>query len=136
MLSQAKSRLMSGKKTLKNPLVRFLPSLIWMMFIYFLSSQQTTGISTTRTNRFLILKSFHLIEYALLFLFLYFATNHPKKSIIFAYLYALTDELHQTFVPGREGKFVDTLIDLFGIFIGLFVLRFLLSFLHFPKKRA
>lgn len=118
----------TGKKYL-----RFLPSLIWMAFIFFLSSQQTVGIGTTKTNRFFILKSFHLIEYCLLFLFLYFALRRPQKSAIFAYLYALSDELHQHFVPGREGKFVDTFIDLLGIAIGIFLVKKLIK-ISFIKK--
>jgi hypothetical protein len=124
------------KKTMftKRRYLYFLPSLFWMAFIFFLSSQQTVGIGTTRTDRFLILKTFHLIEYALLFLFLYFALRQPRSSALFAYFYALSDELHQRFVPGREGRFVDTLIDLLGIFIGFLALRFIFSRRRLFKK--
>lgn len=34
-------------------------------------------------------------------------------------LYALSDEYHQTFVPGRNGTFVDLLIDASGALVGL-----------------
>jgi len=103
--------------------LRFIPSILWMFFIFFLSSRSTTGIGTGRTERFLILKTFHLIEYALLFLFLFFAFRKKPQSLGLAYLYALSDEFHQWFIPGREGKFVDTLIDLLGIVIGIFILE-------------
>jgi VanZ family protein len=117
-----------------NPkkIFRFLPSIIWMTFIYYLSSLQTTGISGTRTERFLILKTFHLIEYAALFIFLFFALKKYLPSALTAYLYALTDELHQSLVPGREGKFQDTLIDLLGILLGLALLKI---FLKIPKVK-
>lgn len=98
---------------------RFIPALLWMAFIFFLSSRQTTGIGTTRVDRFLILKSFHLIEYAVLFVLLFFATKKKQLSFFISYLYAISDELHQSFVPGRMGKFSDTIIDLIGIYIGI-----------------
>ncbi len=32
-----------------------------------------------------------------------------------AFLYAITDEFHQTFVPGRNGNCIDVMIDGAGI---------------------
>lgn len=98
--------------------IRYLPVFVWMSFIFYLSSQSTTGIPIQGTNRFLLLKTFHLIEYAILAVLLNFSKYQPKNNFIIAYIYALTDEYHQTFVFGREGKFVDTIIDAFGITIG------------------
>lgn len=92
-----------------------------MAIIFYFSSRQTTGIGTNATDRFYILKSFHLIEYAALAILLFFGYKKYKPAIITAYIYALTDEFHQTFIPGRTGRFRDTLIDLLGISIGLFV---------------
>jgi len=94
------------------------------MFIYYLSSIPTTAITGTSLQRFIVLKTFHLIEYAVLLVLIVLATLSPARSILFSYLYSLTDELHQFFVLGRNGHFRDTLIDLFGIFIGLTVLQF------------
>ena len=112
-------------------LLRYLPSIIWMSLMFFLSAQSTIGIGQTRTQRFLILKSFHLIEYAILYLLLYLATGSVKKAVIISYSYALSDEIHQSLVPGREGKFLDTLIDLIGILIGVVLGKI---FLYFYKK--
>lgn len=39
-------------------------------------------------------------------------------AIIIAFLYACTDEYHQTFVDGRTGQFIDVLIDTLGASIG------------------
>lgn len=103
----------------------FLPAFIWMSVIFYFSSRPTTGVPGNFTQRFLILKSFHLIEYAILFLLLFFAYQKIKISLFTAYLYSLTDEFHQTFVYGREGRFRDTLIDLIGIIIGLMILKIL-----------
>ena len=35
--------------------------------------------------------------------------------------YASTDEIHQMFVPGREGKVFDVMIDSCGAFCGIMV---------------
>lgn len=110
---------------IKNKIFRFLPAILWMGFIFFLSSGPTSAITGTSTERFIILKSFHLIEYAILFFCLKFAGISTPKSIFFAYLYALSDEFHQSFVPGRGSKFTDTLIDLTGIYIGYLSSKFI-----------
>tara|TARA_Y100000310_G_scaffold252325_1_gene259012 strand:- start:264 stop:623 length:360 start_codon:yes stop_codon:yes gene_type:complete len=104
-------------------ILRFIPSLLWMSFIFFLSAQSTTGIGQTKTSRFLILKTFHLIEYATLYILFYFSLRRKKPAMLLSYLYALSDEFHQTLVPGREGKITDTFIDLFGIVIGIFIVK-------------
>lgn len=109
------------KKTFSG-LFRFLPAIFWMCFIFFLSSRSTAGIGYSSIDRFLILKSFHLIEYAILAMLVYFAIRKTNTSVYISYLYAVTDEIHQSFVPGRTPKFSDTLIDLLGIFIGLAIL--------------
>lgn len=53
------------------------------------------------------------------------AAHMPLKvwagAIIIAVLYACTDELHQVFVPGREGQPTDVLIDTAGILVGSLV---------------
>ena len=48
-------------------------------------------------------------------------------SLVFCFLYACSDEFHQTFVPGRVGAFSDVLVDMTGVVFGLAV--FLLSYM-------
>lgn len=96
-----------------------------MIFIFYLSSRSTAGIPLTGTNRFLLLKTFHLIEYTVLNIFLNFGHYDLKKNFALSYVYALSDEFHQTFVPGREGKLLDTFIDVIGISIGTLISFFL-----------
>ncbi len=114
-------------------IIKFTLPLIWMIVIFYFSSRSTTGIGTNTINRFLILKSFHLIEYAFLSILLFLAFKKLKISIIIAYIYAISDEFHQTFIPGRTGRFRDTLIDLIGIFIGIFIFSQLKK-IKIPKK--
>jgi len=115
-----------------NRIIKFVPAIIWMGVIFYLSSRSTVGIGTNQMNRVLILKSFHLIEYAILAILLSIAISNNKLIIFIAYLYAISDELHQYFVPGRSGLFRDTLIDLIGILIGIFIVNRIISF---KKKR-
>lgn len=42
-----------------------------------------------------------------------------------AYLYGMSDELHQTLTSGRTGCIRDTLIDLLGITIGIILIKIL-----------
>ena len=43
-------------------------------------------------------------------------------SLIFCFLYACTDEIHQTVVPGRVGQFSDVLVDFAGAAVGVGIL--------------
>lgn len=112
-------------------IIKFLPSIIWMAVIFYFSSRSTTGLGTNATDRFYILKSFHLIEYAFLAILLALAIVKNKWVVLIGYLYAVSDEFHQSFVPGRTSRFRDTLIDLLGILIGVFIFnKILKKWLH------
>ena len=104
----------------------YLPSLIWMAIIYYFSSLPTTGvISSVPIVRFLFFKSLHLSEYAILAIFLFIALKKFSNTIIYSYLYACTDEIHQIFVTGRNSRFTDTLLDLLGIIFGILFIQLL-----------
>lgn len=94
-----------------------------MGIIYYFSTRQTAEILPETVPHFIFFKSLHLIEYGILAVLFFFALLKEKQAIIFAYLYALSDEIHQTFIVGRSGRFKDTFIDLLGIIIGLYVLK-------------
>ena len=72
-------------------------------------------------------------EYALLFITSMWALSGIKKRYLFAacisVLFAISDEIHQLFVPGRAGSAVDVLIDSVGVGIGVLVYRILGPFL-------
>ena len=40
-------------------------------------------------------------------------------SLLFCFLYACSDEYHQTFVPGRAGAMIDVAVDMAGVLFGL-----------------
>ncbi|HIU52150.1 MAG TPA: VanZ family protein [Candidatus Merdicola faecigallinarum] len=51
-------------------------------------------------------------------------------SFIIGVIYAITDEIHQLFVPGRSGEIRDVLIDGLGIIVGIILIY------QFKKKRG
>lgn len=53
---------------------------------------------------------------------IYFARKRRALyAFIIACLYAISDEVHQLFIPGRSGEIGDVLIDSFGALIGIFI---------------
>ena len=77
-----------------------------------------------RYGWFFIVKGWHVAEFAILFwlssTFLGWVTSwSPSRririSVIFCVLFALADEYHQTFIPGRGGTWTDVGIDCIGI---------------------
>lgn len=82
----------------------------------------------------IVRKCAHVLEYTVLSMFIcmgvYYLYRKSLKStfllaIIFSFLYALTDELHQRFIAGREGCFTDVLIDTGGAVIGFILFTIL-----------
>jgi VanZ family protein len=61
----------------------------------------------------------HLTEYAILGGLLARATGRPPLAIALGVVYAITDEIHQTFVPGRAGRPLDVAIDAVGVCLGV-----------------
>lgn len=45
----------------------------------------------------------------------------PLLSVLFSFGYAITDEIHQIFVPGRAFQLIDLTVDLGGIVFGVAV---------------
>jgi VanZ family protein len=98
-----------------------------MGFIFLLSSRQRIGVSEVYIYNFIIFKSLHMIEYAALFFLFFRAINKTFTKIsqknaliiavVLAILYGITDEMHQTFVPTREGSIRDIGIDTIGILL-------------------
>lgn len=71
----------------------------------------------------------HMTEYGILSILFYiwlgkwqFAVSKRSiMAIVLAALYAVSDELHQLFVPGRAGRFSDVIIDSIGAILGVLV---------------
>lgn len=112
-------------KKIKRLVVLWGPVLAWMVLIFYLSSYPRISVSETYIVNFLLFKTFHVIEYSILFFLLFRATRQTVKNkrrvlvyvFLISFLYAISDEVHQSFVPTREGKIRDVFIDTIGIVI-------------------
>lgn len=112
----------------------WLPVVLWAAIIFTLSS-----ISNPRASQFFVLdfifkKTAHVSEYAILFILLFRATkkNFPLAFVL-TVLYAITDEIHQSFTPGRTPAIYDVGLDSSGAAIAGYVIWKLK--LHQRQKR-
>jgi len=98
----------------------WIPVVLWAAVIFTLSSVPDlgTGLGTWDT---VLRKIAHTAEYALLGALVFRATRRAPTALVIASAYAVTDEIHQTFVAGRHGSPVDWLIDTAGAAIGIVI---------------
>ena len=132
----------------KRKIIKWILLWIWMLVIFMFSHQPNSGATTygiiekilpnIQTNtlistlNFLIRKSAHLTEYFILAILTVSLTKEYTKkqinifiiSLIFCFSYAVTDEFHQLFVPGRTGALRDVCIDTVGsiLFLVLYII--------------
>jgi VanZ family protein len=100
----------------------WLPVVAWAAVIFVFSSipSLSSGLGTWDT---VLRKAAHMIEYAVLGVLLWRALGAEFTAFLAAVGYAVTDEIHQTFVRGRHGSPVDVAIDAVGVLVGLALLR-------------
>ena len=103
-------------------------SLLYMVLIFFLSSYPTP----IRTPSFALFdKIVHMVEFGVLALLIYLAlrdTNAAKHHLfvlafMITFLYGVSDEIHQYFVPGRKADIFDVIANGIGAFCFLMVIR-------------
>ena len=147
-----------------------LLSVCWTIYIFH-NSLQPSAVSSERSTQMiadiekvigdmtilsnskqlLIRKSAHLFEFIVLGILLYSLQAQPLLrlsrgfliSILAGLLIACADETIQLFVPGREGKLMDVLIDFIGVIAGNFAARLvathwksLFGFLYKSEKNS
>ena len=54
--------------------------------------------------------------------------------VLIGFIYACSDELHQTFIPGRTAYFSDVLIDTSGVLVGSFTILYVIT-KYFERKK-
>jgi VanZ family protein len=100
---------------------RWLPVVLWAAVIFALSS--VPSLSSGLGAWDLVLRKLaHLAEYTVLGALL--ARALPALHAQWAgTAYALLDEVHQHFVPGRHGALLDVAIDATGVLAGVLLLH-------------
>ena len=110
----------------------WLPLIAWMVLIFWLSSQPKPFDLDESWQESLVGISGHILGYAGLSILWWrmlaarqCASAHWTRALAFfpTMLYAISDEYHQTFVPGRNGTPVDVLIDAAGAGLGLWLIH-------------
>jgi VanZ family protein len=128
---------------------KWLPVLLWATVIFLFSTEHFAAPQSSRILgpllhwlfpgitpehvsfvQFVVRKLGHWFEYFVLALLLYRAlyTQSGSRSsvrpaaltIVFALVWAITDEFHQSLVPSRTASIVDVMIDGFGALCGTF----------------
>ncbi len=72
---------------------------------------------------FFIRKAAHFTEYLLLGLTLEWGMDFRKRTFLIGTGYAILDEIHQAFVPGRSCEIRDMCIDTVGLLIGMMLMK-------------
>lgn len=139
----------------KSKIIPWIPAIIWMSVIFYMSAQpaaESNSLSTGITNQIIetlgrfisidvetstsnilvsqlnhyVRKSAHFIIYFILGILVTFALvkngfRHKELcvSFLFCVLFAISDEVHQLFVPGRGGMLKDVMLDSLGSLMGI-----------------
>lgn len=103
-------------------LTTWAPVVLWAGLIFALSSIPDLGTGLGGWD-LVLRKLAHAAEYALLGVLLVRATARQVVAVAAAVAYAVTDEIHQAFVPGRQGAVRDVIIDAAGVLVGVYVAR-------------
>lgn len=104
------------------------PAILYLGLIYYVSAQPQIGWAAPYPDKLL-----HVSEYLVLAVLLARALNNgirrpvPSARLLLAWGlcagYAVTDEIHQIFVPGRSPDARDALADACGAALGLLMLQ-------------
>jgi VanZ family protein len=114
---------------------------LWMGGIFVLSSQPNLTFSNGDTWEFIIRKIGHAFVFGMLAFLIFRILGVTEKrriekniffAFVFAVLYAISDEFHQTMVTGRHGVLSDVMIDSVGALVSVWILH--MNY-HFHKQR-
>lgn len=116
-----------------KPFSRWYSAILMMAVIFIFSSIPSTSLPSFSYADLFVKKGGHMLGYGLLAIsYFYGLGGIPRRTAgengnikilftapivlawIFAVLYALTDEFHQSFVPGRQASLVDIGVDAVG----------------------
>ena len=100
---------------------RFLiMTLVWMAIIFWFSNQPTLFYLPDNLLDTIFKKSAHAIAYGVLWTLWWLATGRRAwLALALTIGYAISDEWHQTFVPGRHGQWFDVGVDTVGALLAM-----------------
>lgn len=109
-------------------LTRYWKVIGWCLIIFLISSIPTLPRVGFIWWDFLLKKTGHVVEYAVLYaLVAKTMAGNPAPNwripFLFSLAFALSDEYHQSFVAGRTAKLADVGFDSLGMLLAYFKLR-------------
>ena len=119
------------KINLSRWLYDYVPLLLWLALIFWFSSRSTLVDMGSEAGDKLFYKTAHMTVYAIL-TWLWWRAISPQRqpawsllwlAVLFTALYAVSDEIHQRFVPGRQGQLADVLFDVSGALAMILLIR-------------
>lgn len=114
-----------GKKIIQNKYVNYAAPIIWMVMIFLLSSRAVFPVHLSTAQYQYVSSLVHIFLYIILTFLIANALTTGKvrfkhallNALIIAMLYGMLDEWHQSFVPGREARLSDWLLDMVGCLV-------------------
>ena len=109
----------------RNYLFSLFIALILAILIFYVSSRESFNISSGPESW--VANAYHFCVFFFFAAFLIMGCVKGKKikwmifGVLFSIFYAVSDEFHQLFVPGRFSSLGDVLIDFSGIFLATLV---------------
>ena len=123
------------RSRLLRVLVLWAPPVAYLGLIFYLSAQSAVPWAAPYPDKLL-----HALEYMALALLLGRALNGglgrvpATRMLLWTWgacvVWAISDELHQSFVPGRDCEAMDVVADATGAAVGLLSLRLILGLWH------
>jgi hypothetical protein len=110
----------------------FVPLVLWMTLLFILSSQSVLVDIEDEAGEKFFYKTAHLIAYAVL-AWLWWRALAPQRqtswpvllaALALTVFYAISDEAHQAFVPGRHAALYDVLFDASGALAMILLIRY------------
>ena len=113
--------------SLQKIVLAYLPPLLWATVIFIFSAQASLPGFEESAYDFFLKKSAHVFVYLVLYTLVFHAVQSTvreeyKKTILLlpiaiCLLYAVSDELHQSLVPGRYATLRDIGYDMLGVML-------------------
>ncbi len=130
---------MPEKRRKRPAWLKWSALIVWMSLIFFFSHQSALPGPYNGLLDLVFKKSAHATAYAVLMFLWHQAlkttglrgVKNLALALLLTLLYAISDEWHQTFVPGRNGQLADVLVDLSGALLALILLRRIIA----PKEQ-
>jgi VanZ family protein len=96
----------------------WLPAVVWAAVIFAFSAVPDLGTGLGGWD-LVLRKLAHATEYAILGALLVRASGRAGVAFGLGVLYAVSDEVHQSFVTGRHGAPLDVAVDALGVAVGV-----------------